>query len=112
MNGGRERLAARRNEERYSSGGVAASAKRDGGVTLIGNMGKVHGSLSRAGKVRNQTPKVAKQERKKKRLQGRAKKRNIYNRRFINVLPTVGGGKRKGLNSQAPKEAISQAKPR
>ena len=28
-------------------------------------MGKVHGSLARAGKVRNQTPKVAKTEKKK-----------------------------------------------
>ena len=37
-------------------------------------MGKVHGSLARAGKVRNQTPKVDKQE-KKKRPKGRAYKR-------------------------------------
>ena len=34
-------------------------------------MGKVHGSLSRAGKVRNQTPKVDKQE-KQKQPKGRA----------------------------------------
>eukprot|EP00438_Fugacium_kawagutii_P035804 Skav235270 [mRNA] locus=scaffold874:241653:245113:+ [translate_table: standard] len=44
-------------------------------------MGKVHGSLARAGKVKNQTPKVAKAEKKKK-LTGRAKKRFVYNRRF------------------------------
>jgi len=37
-------------------------------------MGKVHGSLSRAGKVRNQTPKVAKQEDAKKKLQGRSRR--------------------------------------
>ena len=37
-------------------------------------MGKVHGSLARAGKVRNQTPKVDKQEKKKK-PKGRAYKR-------------------------------------
>lgn len=37
-------------------------------------MGKVHGSLARAGKVRGQTPKVAKQETKKNPT-GRAKKR-------------------------------------
>jgi small subunit ribosomal protein S30e len=37
-------------------------------------MGKVHGSLARAGKVRGQTPKVAKQE-KKKNPKGRALKR-------------------------------------
>lgn len=30
--------------------------------------GKVHGSLARAGKVRGQTPKVEKQEKKKRRL--------------------------------------------
>jgi small subunit ribosomal protein S30e len=39
-------------------------------------MGKVHGSLARAGKVKNQTPKVEKQE-KKKRACGRAKKRFV-----------------------------------
>ena len=43
-------------------------------------MGKVHGSLARAGKVRGQTPKVAKGE-KKKMITGRAKKRLQYNRR-------------------------------
>lgn len=44
------------------------------------NMGKVHGSLARAGKVKSQTPKVEKQE-KKKVPRGRAKKRILYNRR-------------------------------
>ena len=44
--------------------------------------GKVHGSLARAGKVRGQTPKVAKQD-KKKRPRGRAYKRMQYNRRFV-----------------------------
>ena len=60
-------------------------------------MGKVHGSLARAGKVRGQTPKVAKQEKKKKET-GRAKKRLQYNRRFVNVV--VGAGKKKGPNTQ------------
>jgi small subunit ribosomal protein S30e len=46
--------------------------------------GKVHGSLARAGKVRGQTPKVPKQEKKKKPT-GRACKRMKYNRRFVNV---------------------------
>ena len=64
--------------------------------------GKVHGSLARAGKVRNQTPKVEKQEKKKKVL-GRAKKRIQYNRRFVNVV-TAPGGKRVGPNSQAIKQ--------
>ncbi|KAK6530866.1 hypothetical protein TWF281_007701 [Arthrobotrys megalospora] len=55
-------------------------------------MGKVHGSLARAGKVKSQTPKVEKQE-KKKSPKGRAKKRILYTRRFVNV--TLTGGKRK-----------------
>lgn len=35
-------------------------------VYNFGFLGKVHGSLARAGKVRAQTPKVEKQEKKKK----------------------------------------------
>ena len=42
----------------------------------------VHGSLARAGKVKSQCPKVDKQE-KKKTPKGRAKKRTIYNRRWV-----------------------------
>ncbi len=64
--------------------------------------GKVHGSLARAGKVRNQTPKVEKQEKKKK-TTGRAKKRIQYTRRFVNVV-TAPGGKRLGPNSQMVKQ--------
>lgn len=64
--------------------------------------GKVHGSLARAGKVKNQTPKVEKQE-KKKLATGRAKKRIQYNRRYVNVV-TAPGGKRVGPNSQAVKQ--------
>ncbi|KAF9489529.1 hypothetical protein BDN71DRAFT_300626 [Pleurotus eryngii] len=56
-------------------------------------MGKVHGSLARAGKVKSQTPKVDKTE-KKKTPKGRAKKRILYNRRFVNVT-TLPGGKRR-----------------
>ena len=41
-------------------------------------MGKQHGGLSRAGKVKNQTPKVEPKE-KKKQLTGRARKRLLYN---------------------------------
>ncbi|KAL1768124.1 ubiquitin fubi and ribosomal S30 [Sigmodon hispidus] len=58
--------------------------------------GKVRGSLARAGKVRGQTPKVAKQEKKKT---GRAKRRMQYNRRFVNVVPTFG--KKKGPNANS-----------
>uniref|UniRef100_A0A8C2STH9 FAU ubiquitin like and ribosomal protein S30 fusion n=1 Tax=Coturnix japonica TaxID=93934 RepID=A0A8C2STH9_COTJA len=61
-------------------------------------IGKVHGSLARAGKVRGQTPKVAKQEKKKKKT-GRAKRRMQYNRRFVNVVPTFG--KKKGPNANS-----------
>ncbi|KAI8989167.1 hypothetical protein BD414DRAFT_415083 [Trametes punicea] len=53
----------------------------------------LHGSLARAGKVKSQTPKVEKQE-KKKTPKGRAKKRMLYNRRFVNVT-TLPGGKRR-----------------
>ena len=48
---------------------------------------------SQAGKVKSQTPKVAPQEDKPKKLQGRAKKRIQYNKRFVNVVLT--NGKRK-----------------
>ena len=44
----------------------------------------VHGSLARAGKVKSQTPKVDKQE-KKKSPKGRAKKRILYNRRCVQL---------------------------
>ncbi|XP_070645456.1 ubiquitin-like FUBI-ribosomal protein eS30 fusion protein [Bos indicus] len=66
-------------------------------VEVAGRMlrGKVHGSLARAGKVRGQTPKVAKQEKKT----GRAKRRMQYNRRFVNVVPTFG--KKKGPNANS-----------
>ncbi|KAH7075587.1 40S ribosomal protein S30 [Paraphoma chrysanthemicola] len=61
-------------------------------------MGKVHGSLARAGKVKSQTRKypVEPQE-KKKTPKGRAKKRLTYTRRFVNV--TLTGGKRKVSSS-------------
>jgi small subunit ribosomal protein S30e len=49
--------------------------------------GKVHGSLARAGKVRGQTAKVEKKD-KRKQLRGRAYKRLLYNRRFVSI---VGG---------------------
>jgi small subunit ribosomal protein S30e len=60
-------------------------------------MGKVHGSLARAGKVKSQTPKVEPQEKKKK-PKGRAYKRVVYTRRFVNV--TLTGGKRKVCSTQ------------
>merc|ERR1711860_230917 len=65
-------------------------------VRMLG--GKVHGSLARAGKVKGQTPKVDKQEKKKKKT-GRAKRRFQYNRRFVNVVQTFG--KRRGPNANS-----------
>jgi len=73
-----------------------ATATIDVTVPLLG--GKVHGSLARAGKVKHQTPKVDKQEKKKKKT-GRAKRRVQYNRRFVNVVPTFG--RKKGPNANA-----------
>jgi small subunit ribosomal protein S30e len=61
--------------------------------------GKVHGSLARAGKVKSQTPKVDKEEGKKKKKTGRAKRRIQYNSRFVNVV--VGPGKKRGPNSNS-----------
>merc|ERR1711860_181287 len=64
-------------------------------VRMLG--GKVHGSLARAGKVRGQTTKVEKQEKKKSKT-GRAKRRIQYNRRFLNVVQ--GFGRKKGPNAR------------
>ncbi|KAI6223128.1 40S ribosomal protein S30 [Aphelenchoides fujianensis] len=60
--------------------------------------GKVHGSLARAGKVRAQTPKVDKQEKKKKK-RGRAFRRQQYNKRL--TIKTDGPGRKRGPNSNA-----------
>merc|ERR1711998_14398 len=70
--------------------GVQELASLDLTVPLLG--GKVHGSLARAGKVRGQTPKVAKQDKKKKKTGRRIQ----YNRRFVNVV--AGAGKKRGPN--------------
>uniref|UniRef100_A0A182QMU5 40S ribosomal protein S30 n=1 Tax=Anopheles farauti TaxID=69004 RepID=A0A182QMU5_9DIPT len=50
-------------------------------VTMCVPGGKVHGSLARAGKVRAQTPKVDRSDKKKPKT-GRAKRRAQYRRRF------------------------------
>ncbi|PWO01242.1 ribosomal protein S30 [Tilletiopsis washingtonensis] len=60
-------------------------------------MGKVHGSLARAGKVKSQCPKVEKAE-KPKQPKGRAHKRHLYNRRFVNVV--IGPGGKRRANAQ------------
>uniref|UniRef100_A0A3Q3BA88 FAU ubiquitin like and ribosomal protein S30 fusion a n=2 Tax=Kryptolebias marmoratus TaxID=37003 RepID=A0A3Q3BA88_KRYMA len=79
-----------------ASCGVSEHCTLEVAGRLLG--GKVHGSLARAGKVRGQTPKVDKQEKKKKKT-GRAKRRIQYNRRFVNVVPTFG--KKKGPNANS-----------
>lgn len=61
--------------------------------------GKVHGSLARAGKVKGQTPKVAKMEDKKKKRTGRCKRRIQYNRRFSTAVSAFG--RKKGPNSNS-----------
>merc|ERR1739838_380528 len=59
----------------------------DVNVCLLG--GKVHGSLSRAGKVKGQTPKVEKKEKKKAKT-GRAKRRIQYNpASSMSLLPSA-----------------------
>uniref|UniRef100_A0A1L8DS49 Putative 40s ribosomal s30 protein-like protein n=1 Tax=Nyssomyia neivai TaxID=330878 RepID=A0A1L8DS49_9DIPT len=72
------------------------SCELDLNLLLLG--GKVHGSLARAGKVKGQTPKVEKQEKKKKKT-GRAKRRIQYNRRFVNVVQSFG--RRRGPNAKS-----------
>ena len=58
---------------------VSASCLRNARLFIV------HGSPARAGKVKSQTPKVDKQE-KKKTPKGRAKKRILYNRRCVAIL--------------------------
>jgi small subunit ribosomal protein S30e len=59
------------------------------GLALVGHstMGKVHGSLAQAGKVRNNTPKVPKTPKKVKPVVGRAHLRKLYNKRVLGVNP-------------------------
>lgn len=72
------------------------SIELDFNIPMLG--GKVHGSLARAGKVKGQTPKVEKQEKKKKKT-GRAKRRIQFNRRFANVVQSFG--RRRGPNANS-----------
>jgi len=62
-------------------------------------MGKQHGTIAKAGKVKAQTPKIEKKE-KRKQPRGRAKKRMQFNRRFSSKVKAIGGPK-KGPNSQS-----------
>lgn len=64
-------------------------------------MGKVHGSLARAGKVKTQTPKVGKMN-KKKNPRGRAANRRKWNSRIPMHICKVGYLKKLSHNQQNP----------
>ena len=64
-------------------------------------MGKQHGTLAKAGKVRKQTPKVAKMDKARK-PRGRAYKRILYKKTFAPLPP---GQKKKTPNWNAGKPA-------
>jgi len=83
-------------EQSLSENGVVPLSTLSLSVGLLG--GKVHGSLARAGKVKGQTAKVDKQEKKKAKT-GRAKRRQQYNSRFVNIVQSFG--RRRGPNSNA-----------
>jgi small subunit ribosomal protein S30e len=55
-----------------------------------------HGNINKAGKVKNSTPKVEPKDKHKPPV-GRAKKRLLYQKRWVNQ-PTTG--KKKGPNAQ------------
>ncbi len=67
-------------------------------------MGKVHGSMARNGKVRNQAPKVEKQDRLRKKVRGRAAKRLQYKRRILSVDPN--DRRKKGPNAGSGKKEV------
>jgi small subunit ribosomal protein S30e len=68
-------------------------------------MGKQHGTLAKAGKVRKQTPKVAKQEKQRK-PRGRAYKRMLYKKKFAPVLP---GQRKRSPNWNAGRPEVPKA---
>jgi len=72
-------------------------------------MGKVHGSLASAGRVRNQTPKIPKKEDKPKPKCGRAKKRFLYNIRFVAVKKGMKLPKPNSVQTREEKEKAIQA---
>ncbi|CAK79884.1 unnamed protein product (macronuclear) [Paramecium tetraurelia] len=71
-------------------------------------MGKLHGTLAKAGKVRKQTPKIEKQVRRHKIPKGRAYKRICFNRRFGSAATSAQGPqqKRKGPNWHAGRKDL------
>ncbi|XP_037761418.1 40S ribosomal protein S30-like [Chelonia mydas] len=87
-------VAKEEDESLIGQCGISEFTTMEVAACMLG--GKVHGSLARAGKVRGQTPKVAKQE---KTTTGCAKRRMQYNRRFVNIVP--GFGTKKGPNANS-----------
>ena len=69
-------------------------------------MGKQHGTLAKAGKVRKQTPKIARIEKRRK-PRGRAYKRILYTKSFA---PLVSGQKKRSPNFNAGKPEVPVAK--
>ena len=67
-------------------------------------MGKQHGTLAKAGKVRKQTPKVARIEKARK-PRGRAYKRILYKKNFAPVVP---GQKKRTPNWNAGRPEIAK----
>jgi small subunit ribosomal protein S30e len=75
---------------------------------LIIRMGKQHGTLAKAGKVRKQTPKVAKVEKRRKTL-GRALKRKQYQKRYANAVLAPGQkAKSPNWNAGRPAEVVGK----
>jgi len=70
-------------------------------------MGKQHGTLAKAGKVRKQTPKVAKME-KKRPLRGRAMKRKQYQKRFAAAVVPGQKAKSPNWNAGRPAEEVGK----
>jgi len=58
-------------------------------------MGKQHGSINRAGKVKKQTPKVEKKDRIRKLTVGRAKKRKQFQKKAAVLSPEATTAARK-----------------
>lgn len=66
-------------------------------------MGKKHGALTRAGKVRKQTPKVEPKERPRKLPVGRAKKRIQYKKRYAVIIPEATAAAKKKFKANRQK---------
>jgi len=62
-------------------------------------MGKQHGSITRAGKVKKQTPHVEKKDRLRKLLVGRAKKRKQYQKKASVLAPGATAAMKKKYRS-------------